>query len=122
MRHSTIGGYQVIGRLGAGGQGTVHKAWDPSKGQVVALKTLLPDGAASSDDIERFRREAELAAEVEHPNIISILDFGWDADTHFIAMEVMAASVHDLIRSAELPPWQGCGHLSPGSSGAAGRQ
>ena len=99
MQRQSIGGYHIIDKIDSGGQGAVYKAWDPSSGQVVALKTLLPNGAANSDGIERFRREAELTAQVAHPNVIRILDNGWDDDSHFIVMEFLPISVADLIRS-----------------------
>ena len=70
MGRQTIGGYHILGKIASGGQGAVYKAWDPSNGQVVALKTLLPSGVANPGDIERFRREAELTAQVAHPNVI----------------------------------------------------
>ena len=78
MQRQTIGGYHILDKIASGGQGEVYKAWDSSNGQVVALKTLLPNGAANSDGIERFRREAELTAQVAHPNVIRILDNGRD--------------------------------------------
>ena len=99
MRRQTIGGYHILDKIASGGQGEVYKAWDPSNGQVVALKALLPNGAANSDGIERFRREADLTAQVVHPNIIRILDNGRDEEYHFIAMEFLPISVADLIRS-----------------------
>lgn len=97
MRHRTIGGYDILEEIGAGGQGTVYRAWDPSSGRIVAIKTLLANGENDSDAIERFRREAELSAEVEHPNVIRILDSGWDGDSHYIVMELLPFSVADLI-------------------------
>ncbi len=104
MQSQTIDRYHILGRIASGGQGAIYRAWDPSNGQVVALKTLLPGGAANSDGIERFRREAELTAEVDHPNVIRILDNGRDQDSHFIVMEFLPISVADLIRSVgQLP-------------------
>ena len=104
MQRQTIGGYHILDKIDSGGQGAVYKAWDPSNGQVVALKTLLPGGAANSDGIKRFRREAELTSQVAHPNVIRILDNGRDEDHYFIAMEFLPISVADLIRSVGLLP------------------
>ena len=99
MQSQTIGGYHILDKVASGGQGAVYRAWDPSNGQVVALKTLLSDSAANSDGIERFRREAELTARVVHPNVVRILDNGRDEDLYFIVMEFLPISVADLIRS-----------------------
>ncbi len=104
MQRQTIGGYQILDKIDSGGQGAVYKVWDPSNGQVAALKTLLPNGVANSDGIERFRRESELTAQIAHPNVIRILDNGRDGDHHFITMELLPSSVADLIRSVgQLP-------------------
>ena len=104
MQGRTIGGYNTLAEIGSGGQGTVYRAWDPSSGQIVALKTLLAYGEGDPDAVRRFRREAELPAEVEHPNVIRILDSGWDRDSHYIVMEFLPLSVADLIRSfGQLP-------------------
>ena len=104
MQGRTIGGYNTLAEIGSGGQGAVYRAWDPSSGQIVALKTLLAYGEGDLDAVRRFRREAELAAEVEHPNVIRILDSGWDQDSHYIVMDLLPLSVADLIRSfGQLP-------------------
>lgn len=89
MRHRTIGGYHILEEIGTGGQGAVYRAWDPSSGRIVAVKTLLAYGEGDSDAVERFRREAELSAEVEHPNVIRILDSGRDEAAHYIVMELL---------------------------------
>lgn len=104
MQRQTIGGYHILDKIDSGGQGAVYKAWDPSNGQVVALKTLLPNGVANSDRIERFRREAELTAQIEHSNVVRILNSGRDENHHFIVMEFLPVSVADLIRSVRQLP------------------
>jgi Protein kinase domain len=81
-----IGRYKIVRRLGAGGMGTVFEAQDESLRRRVALK--LPD--AKKEDVElvtRFRREAEAAARIQHPNICTIYDVG---DHHGIPYLVMA--------------------------------
>ena len=97
-----IGGYAVLNKIGDGGFGTVYRAYGLSSGRAVALKTLNPE-RADSDDIERFRREALLTAEINHPNVIRILDEGEDGGVHFIAMEMMALSLSDALSTGSLP-------------------
>ena len=97
-----IGGYAILNKIGAGGFGTVYRAYGLSSGRAVALKTLNPELAAT-DVIERFRREALLTAEINHPNVIRILDEGEDGGVHFIAMEMMTLSLRDALSTGSLP-------------------
>ena len=64
MQQQTIGRYQVLEEIASGGQGTVYRAWDPANGTVVALQVLHPHLASDLGVLERFRREAQLAAVV----------------------------------------------------------
>jgi serine/threonine-protein kinase len=66
----------------------------------VALKALFPDYAREPSFVERFRREAQAAANLKHPNIVAIYDWGQESGTYFIVMEyVEGRSLRDLIRS-----------------------
>lgn len=65
-------GYQLIELVGAGGMGRVYRATQPGTGRVVALKVIRPDLASDEVFRERFRREAQLAASVDHPGVIPI--------------------------------------------------
>ena len=98
----TIGGYPILDEIGSGGFGTVYRAYDSLSGRAVALKTLNPRLAVSSV-IERFRREALLTSEMNHPNVIRILDGGEDGGVHFIAMEMMLLSLSDALSAGRLP-------------------
>ena len=102
MPNPKIGGYAVLNEIGDGGFGTVYRAYGLSSGRAVALKTLNPE-RADSDAIERFRREALLTAEINHPNVIRILDEGEDGGVHFIAMEMMDLSLRDALSAGSLP-------------------
>ena len=102
MPNPKIGGYAVLNEIGSGGFGTVYRAYGLSSGRAVALKTLNPE-LAVSDVIERFRREALLTAEINHPNVIRVLDEGEDGGVHFIAMEMMALSLSDALSTGSLP-------------------
>jgi serine/threonine-protein kinase len=86
------GRYQVMQRLGAGAFGTVYKAKDKILGRVLAIKTIRLEGmaaqGASLDELlDRFKREAQVSAQLKHPNIVTIYDIG-DADgLSYLAME-----------------------------------
>ena len=98
----TIGGYAILNEIGSGGFGTVYRAYNPSSGRVVALKTLDPKHT-DPDAVERFRREALLTSEIDHPNVIRILDEGEDSGTRFIVMEMMALSLREALSAGRLP-------------------
>jgi tetratricopeptide (TPR) repeat protein len=83
------GPYVCLERLGAGGMGEVWKAWDGSLRRWVALK-LLKGG--SGEEIERFRREAHVAARLSHPNIAAIYGVGEERGRHYIAMQYVDGS------------------------------
>ena len=85
-----LGKYEILRELGRGAMGIVYEAYDPTIERTVALKTIRRDqleGAEAADVIERFKREAKAAGRLNHPNIVSIYDFGDDNNTTYIAME-----------------------------------
>ncbi|HKW80633.1 MAG TPA: serine/threonine-protein kinase, partial [Casimicrobiaceae bacterium] len=87
---SNLGKYEIRREIGRGAMGVVYEAYDPLIKRVVALKTIRADqlaGAEAANVVTRFRREAQAAGRLNHPNIVSIYDFGEDAGTWFIAME-----------------------------------
>jgi len=83
----TLGHYQVVSLLGAGGMGEVYLARDPRLDRTVALKILPSDLAADPDRMQRFEREARAASALNHPNVATIYDVGESDGIHFIAME-----------------------------------
>jgi serine/threonine-protein kinase len=93
--------YQIIEKLGEGGMGTVYLAEQISIARKAALKLLQGTYASDAEFIERFRREARLAASLSHRNIITVYDFDQDDDgTLFIAMEyVNGRQLSEVIQS-----------------------
>jgi eukaryotic-like serine/threonine-protein kinase len=87
---NSIGKFEVRREIGRGAMGVVYEGYDPSIKRVVALKTIRSDQLAGSDPaavIARFRREAQAAGRLNHPNIVAIYDFGEDNGVWYIAME-----------------------------------
>jgi serine/threonine-protein kinase len=102
-----IGPYELHERLGSGGMGQVYRATHRGLRQTRALKLLLPQFATEPRFIERFEREARLAAQLDHPHIVKVLDVGEDSSYHYIAMELLlGVTVRQILRTQhrlELP-------------------
>ncbi|HZU39863.1 MAG TPA: Stk1 family PASTA domain-containing Ser/Thr kinase [Solirubrobacteraceae bacterium] len=100
------GRYLISRRLGSGGMADVYCAEDQQLGRQVALKLLHRRFAQDPGFVERFRREAQAAAGLQHPNIVSVYDRGAFDDTWYIAMEYLPGrSLKQLIRQeAPLAP------------------
>jgi eukaryotic-like serine/threonine-protein kinase len=91
--------YKIVSRLGSGGMADVYLAEDQQLGRKVALKLLHRRFSADPGFVERFRREAQAAAGLQHPNIVSVYDRGSYEETYYIAMEYLPGrSLKQLIR------------------------
>jgi serine/threonine-protein kinase len=83
------GRYRVLNRLGAGGMADVYCAEDTHLGRQVALKVLYRRFAQDAEFVERFKREAQSAAGLTHPNVVNVFDRGQHDGTYYIAMEYL---------------------------------
>jgi eukaryotic-like serine/threonine-protein kinase len=95
-----IGKYQILGQIGEGAMGVVYRALDPVLNRPVAIKVMSDALARDTDLRGRFLREAQSAGSLQHPNVVTIYDFG-EVDGHpFIAMEfVEGADLDELLRN-----------------------
>ncbi|MFQ5557394.1 MAG: Stk1 family PASTA domain-containing Ser/Thr kinase, partial [Acidimicrobiales bacterium] len=94
------GRYELLRHLASGGMADVYLARDDLLGREVALKVLFPEFANDPSFVERFRREAQAAANLNHPNIVGIYDWGQERGTYYIVMEyVEGRSISDVLRS-----------------------
>jgi beta-lactam-binding protein with PASTA domain/predicted Ser/Thr protein kinase len=100
------GRYRVVSRLGSGGMADVYLAQDQQLGRNVALKMLHRRFSEDPGFVERFRREAQAAAGLQHPNVVGVYDRGDYDGTYYIAMEHLSGrSLKQLIRQeAPLDP------------------
>ncbi len=95
----TLGPYNILDRLGAGGLSEVFKAWDTMSGRVVALKVLHQHLADRSDIVRQFRKELEAITRLSHPNIIKTYHAHQDGAMHYFAMEfIEGKDLEKLVR------------------------
>ncbi|AHH21809.1 putative serine/threonine protein kinase [Nocardia nova SH22a] len=80
-------GYRIVRRLGAGGMGTVYVGEHPRLPRLDAIKILDPALAADPEFRARFQREAELAARIDHPNVVAVRDRGVEGESVWISMQ-----------------------------------
>ncbi len=98
LRRALGDDYELLEEIGAGGFGRVYRARDLGLEREVAIKVLHPSLTADLGVVERFRREAQLAARLRHPNIVSIYDIGGRAGLQWYTMELVpGASLAQII-------------------------
>ena len=108
---------EIIELIGQGGMGAVYKARQKSLGRFVALKILAPQHAENPDFAERFSREGQVLAEVSHPNIVTVHDFGRAGQAekfYFLLMEfVDGVSLRQAMKAGRLTPEQALAIVPP---------
>lgn len=92
--------YRILEKIGSGGMADVYLAYDTVLDRKVAVKVMHRQYAADENFVRRFRREAQAAANLNHPNIVSVYDWGHENETYFIVMEYITGKpLKDLILS-----------------------
>ena len=108
-----MGQYRIVAPLGEGGMASVYKAYQPSMDRYVALKILPSHFAHDPNFTYRFEREAKVIANLEHPNILPVYDFGEaDGYTYIVMRFIVGGSLADLLKGRPFPLAQVCGILS----------
>jgi serine/threonine protein kinase len=97
--------FEVLECLGRGGMAMVYKARQPRLDRLVALKVLAPGRAKDPQFAERFQREAQALARLNHPSIVTVHEFGETNGLYYLVMEyVDGASLRDVLRQGRVPP------------------
>src|SRR5262245_4245638 len=102
--NSTLGHYTIVSKIGAGGMGHVYLARDQSElNRSVAIKILPAEVASQPKRMQRFIQEARTVSALNHPNVLTIFEFGQHGDTRFIAMEhVEGVTLREHLRAHRL--------------------
>ena len=109
--------YKLIAELGSGGMAWVYLAEDLIQGGEVAVKILYPQHSKDHRFVQRFSREAQLAMSVSRsapqPNVVCVLDYGADRDTHYLVMEyVPGQDLGEVLEQQGALPWQKALHIA----------
>ena len=95
--------YEIHRHLARGGMAQVYLARDRALDRPVAVKELVPEFATDPSFVERFRREAQSAARLTHPNVVAVYDWGTQDGTYFIVMTVMMIRASKVVAFEEEP-------------------
>jgi serine/threonine protein kinase len=105
----SIANYRIVELIGTGGMANIHKAIQLSLDRPVALKILHPHLLTSEGFVARFEKEAKQAALLQHENIVSIIDYGYDNGEYFIAMEyVDGKNLREILEKQKKLPLEIC--------------
>src|SRR5206468_1431366 len=93
-----IAGFEILDELGRGGMGIVYKAHQLAPDRLVAIKVIRKDRLVHLDGVKRFRREAQAAMRLAHPNVVQVFDSDHDGELHYLVMEfVDGVTLHRLV-------------------------
>lgn len=99
MSKLLAGRYELIEKIGEGGMAVVYKGKDRLLNRYVAIKILRPEFTKDAQFVENFKRESQAAANLQHPNIVSVYDVGKEGNIHFIVMELIdGRPLSDIIK------------------------
>lgn len=98
-----FGPYQIVAPLGEGGMAAVYKAYQPSMERYVAIKVLPRQMAESAEFIARFKREAHMLAQLQHPHILPVFDYGQaDGYTYIVMPFIQSGTLADVMRTRQM--------------------
>src|SRR6187549_1869510 len=101
---SKLGPYDILGQIGAGGMGEVHRARDPRLGRDVAIKVLPASFSSDADRLRRFEQEAKAAGVLNHPNITAVYDVGSHDGAPYVVQELLEGeTLRSLLAGGRLP-------------------
>jgi len=105
MLGQTIGPYELLEEVGRGGMAAVYRARQPNMNRFVAIKIIFRSFGADTKALERFKREAELIARLEHPHILPVYDYNGDNDPPYIVMRFLpTGTLRDVMVREQIPP------------------
>ncbi len=110
----SLGRYHILEQLGEGGMAVVYKALDTHLHRHVAIKVILPQRRFSLDSLKRFEREARALAQLSHPNIVKVLDYGEQDSQPYLVMEYLSGGTlkqHIEKQSGRAFHWQAASKL-----------
>ncbi|MBI4617167.1 MAG: protein kinase [Planctomycetes bacterium] len=96
-----LGQYRLLGEIGRGGMGVVHRARHEVLGHQVAIKILPGPSLADPELFERFVREARIASQLAHENIVKVFDWGQEGELSYFVMEIVEGGALDEVKAAE---------------------
>ncbi|PYN10391.1 MAG: serine/threonine protein kinase, partial [Candidatus Rokuibacteriota bacterium] len=110
---NTLGNYQIVEKIGAGGMGAVYKAYQASLGRYVAIKVLPPQTAGDPAFADRFAQEARAIGKLRHPNIVTAFDFTQQDDIAFLVSDYIDGGTLADQLGSPLPLEYAMGVLGP---------
>ena len=103
MEGQKVGKYLIVAKIGSGAMGDMYRAHDGKLNRDVAVKTMAELYASDDQLVQRFQREAQSAAALNHPNVVTVFDFGSEQGKFYLAMELLdGADLKELIASRSL--------------------